>query len=314
MLMKMAESNHMRDAQLAKHSERIDRMEILFNCLDNQLSYLARCVEVCSEVGSSTTAIASTFTTLRDQVTTTAQTVTQRLDNMEETIRDTFVDLKVDVLTVTLTSMENTIASRFTAVDVALAQLASPLRWAGASDWPHSPAPPDFPAPPDADTDRPGLARPTGNNNAPTPNRFQATTTFSPGSLFPAGNRVSHMREADNPDEDIEHGTWRTQDRADTGAHTPSQPRAALPATSSSHFWEGKPSQAPTQQNPGDDEDVGRFPNQFHHNRVPGPRDMRMDMHRAHSWLFDNREDDGDEGGYVVMGGPIKSPSNIERF
>ena len=304
----------MRDAQLAKHSERIDRMEILFNCLDNQLSYLARCVEVCSEVGSSTTAIASTFTTLRDQVTTTAQTVTQRLDNMEETIRDTFVDLKVDVLTVTLTSMENTIASRFTAVDVALAQLASPLRWAGASDWPHSPAPPDFPAPPDADTDRPESERPPGDDDAPPPNRFQAATTFSPGSSFPAGNKVSHMQETDNPNEDVDHGTWRSQDRANTGAHTPSRPRAALPTTGSSHFPERRPSQALTQQHPGDDDNVGTSPNQFHHNCVPGCRDLRPDMHRAHCWSFDDQEDNGDEGGYPIMGGAIKSPSNIERF
>ena len=161
---------------------------MLFDRLDNQLPNLARCVEVCLEVGSRSTAIASTLTTLRDQTTTTVQMVTQRLDDMEETIRDTFVDLKVDVLKATLTSMENTTASCFTAVDVALAQLVSPLCRAGASDWPHSPAPPDFPAPPDADTDRPGLARLTGNNNAPPPNRFQATTMFSLGSLFPAGN------------------------------------------------------------------------------------------------------------------------------
>ena len=46
MLMKMAESNNVRDAQLAKHSKRIDRMEILFDRLDHQLPNLARCVEV----------------------------------------------------------------------------------------------------------------------------------------------------------------------------------------------------------------------------------------------------------------------------
>ena len=314
MLVKMAESNHTRDAQLAKHSERMDRMEILFDHLDNQLPNLAQCVEVCSEVRSSTTAIASSLTTIRDQTTTTAQTVTQHFDNMEETIWDTFVDLKVDVLKATLTLMENTIASRFTAVDMALAQLASPLRWAGASAWPHSPAPPDFPTPPDADTDCPGLARPTGDDDTTPPNRFQPTTTFSPGSLFPAGNWVSHMREADNPDEDCDHGTWRTRDRADTGAHTPYQPRAALPATGSSHFRDGRPAQAPTQRHPWGDEDVGTSPNQFHHNRVPGRRDMCPDTHRAHCWLFDNREVDGDKEGYAVMGGPIKSPSNIERF
>ena len=127
MLVKMAESNQMRDAQLAKHSERMDMIEILFKQLNTQLPNMARCVKVCSEVGSSTTAIASTLTTIRDQTTTTAQMVARRLEDMEETIRDTFVDLKVDVIKATLTSMENTIASCFTAVEVALAQLASPL-------------------------------------------------------------------------------------------------------------------------------------------------------------------------------------------
>jgi hypothetical protein len=74
-------------------------MEILFEPMDSQIPNMTRCVEVCSEVGSSSTAIASTLTTIRDQTVTTAQTVSQRLDDMEETIRDTFVDLKVDVLT-----------------------------------------------------------------------------------------------------------------------------------------------------------------------------------------------------------------------
>ncbi len=137
---------------------------------------------------------------------------------------------------------------------------------------------------------------------------------FSPGSLFPASNRVSHMRETDTCVEDVAHGTWRTQDRANMGEHTPSRPRAALPTTGLSHFWEGRPSQAPSQQHPGDDDNVGTYPTQFHHNRVQGRRDMRPDTHLDHHWLFDDREDDRDEGGYAMMGGAIKSPSNIERF
>ena len=77
MLVKMAASNQMRNAQLAKHSERMDKMEILFDRLDTQLPNMACCVEVCSEVGSSSTAIASTLTTIWDQTLTAAQTVTQ---------------------------------------------------------------------------------------------------------------------------------------------------------------------------------------------------------------------------------------------
>ena len=109
--MKLATSNNVRDAQMAEHSERIDRMEILFDRLDHQLPNLTRCVEVCSEVGSSTTEMASTLTTIRNQTTATAQTVTQQLDKMEETIRDTFVDLKVDVLTLTIALLERTIVT-----------------------------------------------------------------------------------------------------------------------------------------------------------------------------------------------------------
>ena len=241
-LVKMAESNQMRDAQLVKHSERMDRMEILFDRLDTQLPNMARCVEVCSEVGSSSTAIASTLTTIRDQTLTTAQTVTHRLDGMEETIRDTFVDLKVDVLKATLTSMATTIASRFTAVDVALAKLVSPPCQAGATARPHSPAPPDLPAPPDADTERTGSDRQTGDDDADEatpPNHFQATTTFHPGSSFPAGNWVSHMRVSDHRINEVNHGTWRQRDRADLEAHTQSRPRPVLPTTDSTHYREG---------------------------------------------------------------------------
>ena len=78
----MAESNQMRDAQLVKQSERMDRMEILFDRVDAQLPKMTRCVELCSEVGSSSSEIASTLTTIRDQMVTTAQTVSQRLDGM----------------------------------------------------------------------------------------------------------------------------------------------------------------------------------------------------------------------------------------
>ena len=77
-LVKIAASNQMRDVQLVKHSEWMDKMLILFDRLDTQLPNMARCVEVCSEVGSSSTVIALTLTTIRDQTLTTAQTVTQQ--------------------------------------------------------------------------------------------------------------------------------------------------------------------------------------------------------------------------------------------
>jgi hypothetical protein len=51
-LVKMAESNQMHDAQLVKHSERMDRMEILFERMHSQIPNMTRCVELCLEVGA----------------------------------------------------------------------------------------------------------------------------------------------------------------------------------------------------------------------------------------------------------------------
>ena len=78
-------------------------------------------------------------------------------------------------------------------------------------------------------------------------------------------------------------------------------------------FRDGRPSQAPYQRHLGDDDDVGTSPQQPR-NRGNGRRDMCTATHRDHHWSFDNREADDDDGGYVTMGGPIKSPSNIECF
>ena len=189
MLMKMAEGNTVRDAQLAKHSERINRVDILFDRLDQQLPNLARCVEVCLEVGSNATAITSTLPNIRDQMATTMQTVTQGLDDMEETIRDTFVDLKVNVLTLMLASLDCNITTRFTAADTALAQMASPTHTAGASDGPPQQAEPTaqakVPAPTGADMALPGLASPTSDDDAPQRIGFRQQLHFARGPLSP---------------------------------------------------------------------------------------------------------------------------------
>jgi len=314
-LVKMAESNQMRDAQLVKHSERMDRMEILFDRLDSQLPKMTRCIEVCSEVGSSSTAIASTLTTIRDQTVTTAQTVTQRLDDMEDTIRDTFVDLKVDVINAMLTSMETTIASRFNDVDVALAKLVSPPDPAAATTPTYTLVPPDLPARQDEDTDRVSSDKPASDEDADaasSPNRFQASTTFNPGASFPAGNRVSHMRVSDHLVDGVDHGTWRQRDRTDVEEYPQYPSRNVHPAAASTHFRDGRPSQAHSQRHIGDDDGVGASPQHPLHRGI-GRRDMHTAPHRDHHWSFDDREADDDDGGYAAMGGPIKSPSNIER-
>jgi hypothetical protein len=125
---------------------------------------------------------------------------------------------------------------------------------------------------------------------------------------------VSHMRVSDHRINKVNHGTWRQRDPADLEAHTQAQPRQVLPTTASTHFREGRTFQAPYQRHLGDDDNVGTSPSQFTRNRGHGHRDMRTDAHRDHHWLFEEREADDDNGGYAMMGGPIKSPSNIECF
>ncbi len=92
------------------------------------------------------------------------------------------MDLKVDVISMTLASLERNFARRFTAVDTALAQMASsPHEGVGPDGPTQRETPPTqtaVPDPSDLDTAIPGLARSAGDNGAPHLSRFQAATTF----------------------------------------------------------------------------------------------------------------------------------------
>ena len=158
------------------------RVEILFDKLDQQLPTLARCVEACSEFGPTAEAAASTPANSRDHMATTTQTVSQRLDGMEETIWGTFLDLKVDIISTTLTLLEPNIATHFTAMDTALVQkVSSPHAGVGPDRPPLRDIQPTQAAVPDRsemDTEIPGSVRPTSDDGAPHPGCFQAETTF----------------------------------------------------------------------------------------------------------------------------------------
>jgi hypothetical protein len=51
-LMKLIDGIKVCNAQMVKHSERMDNMEILFAKVDRQLPDLARFVEVCTLIGT----------------------------------------------------------------------------------------------------------------------------------------------------------------------------------------------------------------------------------------------------------------------
>ena len=129
---------------------------------------------------------------------------------MEETIWDTFLDLKVDVISTTLALLERNIATRFAAVDMALTQMASSMHAGVGPDRPPLRDTPPMQAavldPLGLDTAIPGSAGLTSDDGAPPPGRFQATTTFRPGLAFPVGNRFSHMRDDSLPHADFDAG------------------------------------------------------------------------------------------------------------
>ena len=136
----------------------------------------------------------------------------------------------------------------------------SPPDPAAATTSTYTPVPPNLPARPDEDTDRTRSDKPAGDedaNAASPPNRFQATTTFNPGALFPAGNRVLHMRVSDHRADGVDHGSWWQRDRTDVEEYPQYPSRHVHPATASTHFRDGHPSQAQSQRHLEDDDDVG---------------------------------------------------------
>ncbi len=230
MLMTMVDGNTARDAQLAQHGKRMARVELICKKVDQQLPSLEWCVAACSEFGPTAAAVASTLNKIRDHMVT----VSQRLDDMEETIRDTILDLKVDVISTMLALLEHNNATRFTAVNTALAQMASSPHAGIGPDGPtQRETPPTHaavPDPLDLDTAIPGLARSAGNDGASHLSCFQAATTFRPGSAFPAGNRFPHTPDGGHAHADSNHRRRLADNRDNAGVRLAWRSGSAIPA------------------------------------------------------------------------------------
>ena len=122
------------------------------------------------------------------------------------------------------------------------------------------------------------------------------------------------MREDGHRDADFDRRPWLAQDCDNAGVQTTLQPGLALPETRSSHYRDRRFPHVQTHRPPWGDEEDGTSLYLNSHNRSTGHQEMRTDMHHGHHWSFDDREEDYDKGGYALMGGAIKSPSNVERF
>ncbi len=226
--------------------------------------------------------MASTLDKIRDHTVT----VSQRMDDMEETIRDTILDLKVDVISTTLASLERNNATRFTAVNTALAQMASSPHAGVGPDGPTQRETPltqaAVPDPSDLDMAIPGLARSAGNDGAPHLSRFQAATTFRPGLAFPAGNRFPHTPDGGHAHADSDHRHWLADDRDNAGVRLVWRSGSAIPA---------------------DEDGAAPYPvghsQRSAYTRSLGLRNTPTEVRRGHRWSFNDREVDDDEVSYA---------------
>ena len=80
---------------------------------------------MCLSVGTSVDAIGSTLDVICEQAGSATQPINRHLDSMEETIKDTFLDFKVDIISAKLSSLEGALTAHFTEVDKMLTQMIS---------------------------------------------------------------------------------------------------------------------------------------------------------------------------------------------
>ncbi len=123
--MKLIDGMKVCDAQMVKHSERMDHMEILFAKVDRQPPDLAQFDEVCTLVGTEVDAVGSNLTKIREQAQWATTVMNLRLDSMEETFKDFFWALNVNGISAKLTSLEGTLTALFTEVENALENMTS---------------------------------------------------------------------------------------------------------------------------------------------------------------------------------------------
>jgi hypothetical protein len=194
-LMKLIDGMKVCNAQMVKHSEWMDHMEILFAEVDRQLPDLARFVEACTSVGTEVDAVGSNLTKIREQAELAATVMNLHLDSMEETFKDSFRALNVDDISAKLTLLEGTLMALFTEVENTLENMTST-----------TPTPLDMV--PDENKMQEAIPNPskdqgiTASGSAAVedekpPNCFPMVTSFlcRPSSSFPAGNRYPHPRD-----------------------------------------------------------------------------------------------------------------------
>jgi hypothetical protein len=193
---KLIDGIKVRNAQMVRHSEQMDHMEILFAKVDRQLPDLVRFVEVYTSVGTEVDAVGSNLTKIREQAESAMMVMNLCLDSMEETFKDSFRALNVDGIIAKLTSLEGTLTALFTEVENSLKNMASTTPTPSGIVLHEKKNQEAVPNPSENDQGITTLGSAAVEDDKP-PNRFPTVTSFSyrPGLLLPAGNCYPHLRD-----------------------------------------------------------------------------------------------------------------------
>jgi hypothetical protein len=277
------------NAEQVKHKEHLDHVKVLFAKLDKHLPELTTIVEVCRAVGMNVDDVSSKITQVLEHAESATLSLNKRIDIMDETLRDTFLNFKVDGITTKLDVLEESLTTWITEVDEALKHIATNIllpsgKISGMSMMQ-------------------GMAQDTTGddlkpaasggmevtNDASLPRaHFPGFNLYRSGLLFPSRNWHPHPQETCFPPSSC------TQ----------------LESADAEYDTDRECPEYNTHQNFGH---LHSSP----YRRTPGLCNVFTDDPHGDWWSqtghhFDRAMDD-DNRTYASMGGPIKSPSNVER-
>ena len=128
------------------------------------------------------------------------------------------------------------------------------------------------------------------------------------------------MKDGSPPHADSNHRRRMADNSDNAGAWTTWHPGSAIPANRFQHYRDGRVPHEKAHRQPQGDDENGTAPYPVGHSQQSaytcslGLRDTPTEGRRGHRWLFIGWEVDNDEVSYALMGGAIKSPSNVKRF
>jgi hypothetical protein len=277
------------NAEQVKHKECLNYVEVLFDKLGKHLPDLTTVVEVCLALGTNVDDASSKITQVMEQAESATLSLNIPIDTIDETIQDTFLNVKVDGITTKMALLEDSLTTQITEMDEALKQIATKiLQPSGKISG--------------TTTTQGTEPNTTGNDHKPATSGGMEVTDeeslprsgFSPfnsyrsGLSFPSGNRYPHPQETWFPP-----GSCTQQESVDAVYDTD---RECQDSDTHQHF--GHPHSLP-------------------YRRTSSLRNISTDdPHGERRSQTDHHVDQAindDNGTYGLMGGPIKSPSNVER-